>query len=389
MLHTIDLYFAFETNDDFYYAFEKIKKFLQKTKKRYNVSGKKSKKYNIFRCNKSKSDKGNLYKAYKTFFFYRYGITVTLLSGFNKSIVLTLNCPLMAYEDGITKLCTSDDFETISTRFTKIMLFFNKYIFFEDMLPTSIDNWGVNRIDYAWDITVSNPKAYIDLLYKGSIPRGFEMKERYDSSYKISSKTHAINFYNKTQELEEKRSINLGEHRLRFEVQCFARKLYDIQKEYHLQDRKLSSFWNDTISREVVTGSIEKIIGCNGFYRYSKLLQKLRDIECKCREANIIQCIRLVKCLNEEELSMYEISSIMAENTTFKKRAEKLSEFIHSKKRRLTPKRLERYLKHSKDLIVRTAKYSFKRLKMNYLTLPDDYPEEYIDNPISLITEMK
>lgn len=86
---------------------------------------------------------------------------------------------------------------------------------------------------------------------------------------------------------------------------------------------------------------------------------------------------------------MYEISSIMAENTTFKKRAEKLSEFLHSKKRRLTPKRLERYLKHSKDLIVRTAKYSFKRLKMNYLTLPDDYPEEYIDNPISLITEMK
>lgn len=378
MIHTVDLKFEFPNSNIFNCVFQRLKEFS-------NAHG-----FNVYpaKTNDMKSS------YWKTHVLKYYGITITLaihigrISG--RFIELTVNCPALIYNDERkeTELSRYPDFNVLSDKFTMVVNYINDNIFIHEVfLPNDINAWKVKRIDYAKDIIVNDPDIYIRLFYKGGIPKGFKMERRDKESYHIKSDKYTLNFYNKTLELKEMHGIELPYNKLRFEVQCFSKKLNIISEKYNLSSKRLIDFWDENISCDIVTESIAKIIGPYDFYRYSKVRSYLISMK---GNHNKVQCLKLIDLLNGSSFTLMELYMLLPQNKLSTEEIEAMVNNIYNtKNERLSKNRKEFHRKVLPSIILRTGRYYMKKFKLSVLTLPDNYKETYLKNPIKIINESR
>lgn len=175
------------------------------------------------------------------------------------------------------KLATSSDFHYVEIFFNNHMdLWFPD---FEDFLH--LDNWKLNRIDYAVNYYTKNIDLLMKILHKGKIPNGFQYRDFNDSLY-LTSDAVNINFYDKFAQLKNKPYVDFSvlpkaENILRFEVQCKSDEIYRLKKDLQLDDLSISTFWNPQIAARVILNRIFSIIGSQDFVPIDIAKSKIQE----------------------------------------------------------------------------------------------------------------
>ena len=156
-------------------------------------------------------------------------------------------------------------------------------------LPERLEfgNWKVGRIDYAFQIRTPYVEAYVKLLHRGMVPKGYK-REVYDTSLYLYSKSKRFNFYDKHAQLMTKNGLSGAERKssegiLRFEVQCENDAVEKIKDRFGLDDMSVQSLWDKRIARHVLFRAVTSVLGEQDFYRLdaacSKLLRDSQNVE--------------------------------------------------------------------------------------------------------------
>ena len=198
MIHTVNLYCTFTSLEVYNYSLGKLKNYVN------------SLQYNLY-PNKSNNSH---YQCYKTHAFNDIGLSsINLFRYFSSKpssyIELVVNCPKLIYNADETKLANVTDYNILEEKFNRIIQHLNHEVFSTNLLP-NLSGWQVRRIDYAVDIVTPFVNEYTAIFNKGYIPKGFSLKEYYNTSFHIKSDACNYNFYNKTEELAAKHNTHIS-----------------------------------------------------------------------------------------------------------------------------------------------------------------------------------
>lgn len=370
MVHTINLYCTFSSQEIYNYTLGKLKNYVT------------SFQWNLY------PDKNNNkhYQCYKTHFFHDIGISsINLCRYFGSKtgsyIELVVNCPKLIYNGDETKLAQADDYNILEEKFNHIIYNLNHDVFSTQLLP-KLNEWQVRRIDYAIDIDTPFVNDYISIFKKGYIPKSFSIKKYYDTSFHIESNACNYNFYNKTKELTAKYNIRINKNILRLEVQCKADKIRKLIKNYALHGNKLYSLWNKNIAQNVIAKAINRVIGTYDFYPLNILQEKIYDSSLQ--KAYKHSAWHLTKFLNADIFSLSELSQII--ESSDEHREDITRKILHLYKKRLTEKHFN---KIDAAIAINKLNYSYAKSYLNKINLSPiaiqkDCHADYLPNPIKL-----
>lgn len=214
-------------------------------------------------------------------------------------------------------VCRSDQMEEVGTIFDKqIEVFFG-----EDSSLTSFFYWHPKRIDYAFSIELDSRSIlenYIKLFQRTNIPKRFKEPyimeqhrrgQREGSFYIMINEYVHINFYDKFDQ-RVKKAIKENEvlviykrNIIRFEIQCFPRKVNNIKYSKRFESKMLLNFLDPIIAEEVLLKYYEKTIGFGDYYTYSnaiKLIEKSKfETKIKKEMVELVKLIRQKRNINE------------------------------------------------------------------------------------------
>lgn len=369
MIHTVNLYCTFTSLEIYNYCFCKLKNYVN------------SLRYNLY-SNKSNN---NHYRCYKTNCFNNIGISsINLCRYFGSKagcyIELVVNCPKLIYNGDETKLANVTDYDIFEEKFNRIIQHLNHEVFGTNLLPT-LNGWQVRRIDYAVDIVTPFVNEYTAIFNKGYIPKGFSLKEYYNTSFHIKSDACNYNFYNKTEELAAKHNIHINSNVLRLEVQCKTYKIRKLIKHYSLHSSNISLLWNESIAKDVITEAITRVIGANDFYPLNILQNKIYNSSLP--KAYKHYAWQLVKILNSDIFNLSELCKIVDASDDCKK--DLLRETLHLYQKRLTEKRFTKTKVAIKGLNYSYAKSYLNKINLSPITIPQNCQAEYLPNPIKFL----
>lgn len=263
-----------------------------------NLARKKSKKHCLHKVKK---------KTYSTTAFASEGLLE--INFFKRKkiegniIQLNLKPANLINESSYLKLSNyNEDYKLIEKKFNCIMNYINNCA--EKILLPKLNDWKVNRIDYAVDIETPYVQEYINLFKRGFIPKGFRHYKDYETSIYLTSKKCRINFYDKFSELKNKFGLTnndikselgyLPEGVLRLEIQCENKKIQRIKEKYELSESKLAYLWSETIAFDIISHYIKAIIGKEDCFTLNYTLEKI-GAEYKKRTYGL--CAKLVTIL--------------------------------------------------------------------------------------------
>ena len=164
-----------------------------------------------------------------------------------------------------------------------------KKIFVEEMhrihpsLPR-LENWIVNRIDYAININTPYVEEYIKLFQRADKPRGFKelycskskTRKQREGSFYIFNDSVGINFYNKEHErLSQNFNKDGAKDLLRLEVQCKKPKTNTLKAKYDFDSRHLSHYLSQEVSYQQLEYYYNKTIGVGDYYKLSEAIKKV------------------------------------------------------------------------------------------------------------------
>lgn len=150
----------------------------------------------------------------------------------------------------------------------------------------SLDNWEVNRIDYAINIKTRHVKEYIKVFQKGDKPKGFKelyckkakRRKQLEGSFYLFNKSVAINFYDKEdQQLKANFNRDGVSDLLRLEVQCNKTKINNIKYKRGFRTSYVKNFLQADLSKEYINTYYDKTIGSGDYYKLSKAIQMVED----------------------------------------------------------------------------------------------------------------
>lgn len=374
MIHTINLYCTFSSLEIYNYTFTQLKNYV--TYSQHNLHPDKNTKKNK-----------TTYQYYKTDYFNDIGISYINLCRYFGSktgsyIELIVNCPKLIYNGDETKLARNDDYNILEEKFNHIIQHLNHRVFSSTLLP-QLNGWQVRRIDYAFDIDTPFVNDYICIFKKGYIPKGFSLKEYYDTSFHIKSKACNYNFYNKTEELDTKHQIHISSNILRLEVQCKADKIRKIINDYNIQDNFLYSLWNESIAKNVIAKAVNRVVDTYDFYPLNILQDKIFDSDLT--KSYKHYAWQLTKLLNNDVFNLSELSQIITASEDYKK--DIIKEILHLHKKRSTEKHFN---KIDATIAINKLNYSYaksylNKINLSPIALPKNCQIEYLPNPIKLI----
>lgn len=194
------------------------------------------------------------------------------------SITIILN-PAKLIRKGDEYTIKEEDLEEIKAEFDCIK---NKI---NIGLP-SLENWEVNRIDYAINIKTRHVKEYIKLFQRGDKPKGFKepycsisrRRKQLEGSFYLFNKSVGINFYDKEDQLLKKNFNRDGvEDLLRLEIQCNKPKTNSIKYKKGFGTSYVKSFLQADLSEEYINIYYDKTIGSGDYYKLSKAIQMIEE----------------------------------------------------------------------------------------------------------------
>ena len=369
MIHTVNLYCTFISLEIYNYCFGKLKNYVNSL--RYNLYPKKS--------------NNNHYRCYKTNCFNNIGISSINLCRYfgcktGSYVELVVNCPKVIYNADETKLVNVTDYNILEEKFNRIIQHLNNEVFGTNILP-NLNSWHVRRIDYAVDIVTPFVNEYTAIFNKGYIPKGFSLKEYYNTSFHIKSDACNYNFYNKTEELAAKHNTHISSNILRLEVQCKADKIRKLINDYYLSNNSLLSLWNQTIAKKVIAEAVKRVIGTYDFFPVNTLREKIYDSDLP--KAYKHYAWQLTKLLNSDIFNLSELYQIIETSEEYKK--DLLKEILHLYQKRLTEKRFNKTKAAIKGLNYSYAKSYLNKINLSPIAIPQNCQAEYLPNPLKLI----
>ena len=209
-----------------------------------------------------KDHRNSRYKLYRTKAFKTDGTKELLIEDCfypgNTCSFIKLTCKpaRVLYRGDEYALSSPKDYEQVVELINSFIMKLNKHM---GAYPLPLlDEWAVDRIDYAFQFATEEYALYLMFLRKGCSYN----EDRYEDSVYIRNSKCTVNFYDKTQERGEEAPC----HMMRFEVQCHADYLYKMLDEERIGSLALSELWDEKLALSIVTKRIGKLIGYNDFY---------------------------------------------------------------------------------------------------------------------------
>lgn len=170
-----------------------------------------------------------------------------------------------------------------------------------------LDNWTINRIDYAVNIHTPYVDEYIKLFQRGDKPRGFKelycnkakTRKQREGSFYLFNDSVTINYYNKEHErLYQNLNIDGAKDLLRIEVQCKKPKTNTLKVKYGFDSRHLAHYLSQEISYQQLEYYYNKTIGNGDYYKLSEAILKVQESNYTSKTKNkLINVLREVnKC---------------------------------------------------------------------------------------------
>lgn len=164
---------------------------------------------------------------------------------------------------------------------------------YEVQLPP-LEQWTAKRIDFTKDIKTEYVKEYIKLFQKSNL-KGYKFpkdKNNHNVRFRKGSlycriKNHAINFYDKQDELINQNllgkrfydddELEQAKNVLRIEVQCSKSKLHGIKNKHHLISRNIIPFLQrEDIADEIITYYVKKLLGTADYYKKPSAINRIK-----------------------------------------------------------------------------------------------------------------
>ncbi len=167
-----------------------------------------------------------------------------------------------------------------------------------------LENWIVNRIDYAININTPYVEEYIKLFQRADKPRN--LKELYcsksktrkqrEGSFYLFNDSVSINFYNKEHErLSQNFNKDGAKDLLRLEIQCKKPKTNTIKSKNEFDSRHLEHYLSKEISYQQLEYYYKKTIGFGDYYKLSEAIRIVRESNYSTKtKEKLINVLRLI-----------------------------------------------------------------------------------------------
>lgn len=191
-------------------------------------------------------------------------------------ISITLN-PAILIGKKIEDIVEAFEIEDVQREFDKEISLIHKH------LPR-LNNWVVNRIDYAVNIETKYVGEYIKLFQRADKPYNFKepyclkskrRKQLKGSFYFISNSVN-INFYDKGNE-RKKAGVEGIDNLLRLEVQCKKNKVNSIKNTKGFDACLVKYFLNPLLSKEIINYYYKKIIKEGDYFTLDKAVRIIKN----------------------------------------------------------------------------------------------------------------
>lgn len=152
-------------------------------------------------------------------------------------------------------------------------------------LPKNIDAWMVSRLDYCINIKTDYCNEYVKLGNKARLYRNAHVKNTQGGSVYRGNKSYTLNLYNKASEIlgdlrtrtdisprEKGQYICDGWNILRVEVQCYAKKLKQLESKYRVT-KTLPGLCRNEIAQDVLGDVLLAHVGSEPYVRCSTALE--------------------------------------------------------------------------------------------------------------------
>ena len=202
------------------------------------------------------------YSLYRTKAFKSEGIKELLIKDCfypgNRCSFIKLTCKpaRVLHRDDEYALSSFEEYEQVVELINSFIMKLNKHM---GAYPFPLlDEWAVERIDYAFQFATEEYGLYLMFLRKGCSYK----EDKYMDSVYIKSSKCTINFYDKTEE----RGMEGDSHIMRFEVQCHEDYLYKMLDDERIGSIALRELWDEKLALSIVTKRIGKLVGYGDFY---------------------------------------------------------------------------------------------------------------------------
>ncbi len=229
------------------------------------------------------------HRRYITTAFSKYGFLEIAFfkSKYTYSLRIVLQPIRLLFPNESIKLASFKDYPRVVEKFNIYIDEINSHSNQSTLQLPHLENWTVLRIDYALNYYTPYLKAYLQLLRKGNIPKGFSPPYPNENSFYLSSKNGNINFYDKIDQLNKKHNLITANIKddfptahslLRLEFQCSNKYIQHLKKRYDIKTATVPTLWNTHIAAQVLKKRLSSVFGKKDFYSldYTKLQLKIK-----------------------------------------------------------------------------------------------------------------
>ena len=166
-----------------------------------------------------------------------------------------------------------------------------------------LNNWIVNRIDYAVNIETKYVSEYIKLFQRADKPYNFKepyclkskRRKQLKGSFYLTSNSANINFYDKGNE-RKKAGVEGIDNLLRLEVQCKKNKVNSIKSSKKFDSCLVGHFLDPLLSQEIIDYYFRKVIGNGHYLTLAEAIKTIKDSNYGRKTKD--KCIDVLKQIN-------------------------------------------------------------------------------------------
>lgn len=311
MIDTADLFYCFPSKSEYDLCWATIDQMAR----RYNnhllkqkQNKRKKRQYNNQPRHKSRKH------VYLTTAFENIGILQISLrrTEYTYSMYMMLQPIRLLFPGSHLRLSTMADYPEICARLNSFLSAVNQLAGYSALPP--IEDWHVQRIDYAIDIDTPKSYGYVRVFNAGDIPQGFKKPKNYDCSLYLKSKHGNVNFYEKLEEVRKRFGLtddditaelgHLPKGLLRIEFQCFNPYILYLKSKYHLPETTWAHLYDAAIAQEELQWRVRSIVGICDFFPRRHCLEVIAQ---SYRVKTLVHCGEIMRYLvNGSGRSLYK-----------------------------------------------------------------------------------
>jgi hypothetical protein len=219
----------------------------------------------------------------------------------------------------------------------------------------------LKRIDFSFNVSFEDNRIveqYIELFYRGKIPKGFDLKSfRNRNGFKASQKCLALAIYNKNAQMKEQshyfNNPEEGMGILRFEIQLEYSKIYNIKKNNNFANIKEFLSKSDVLAKKLFFYYLRNFFFEGDYYKLTIAREKIQGSNIKPKT-------------KERMITLLELTN---QRRSLSKSIKKMKEIFNL----------------NNDHIKRCIE-CFNAINVNPVTIPKRFHRENLLNPLNIIT---